>query len=232
MTATTLNGASLTAAVIDDLVQYFPMCMRQLHTTLRGREKKLLHNGRLQYGLFLKGIGLSVDEALIFWRKSFSLMDDDEFQKKYRYNVRHAYGLEGTRRNYKPMSCQQILMERRPAAGQVHGCPYREVAIDNLVVALSTMGVSDRDVIRHVREDVEAKKFHVACSRVFEYTHAKELKREKEAGGMSAGLMENIIHPNEYFTRSFGLKNPGSVESATVAAPDTSGGNEQSMEMD
>lgn len=232
-TATTLNGANLTAAVIDDLVQYFPMCMRQLHTTLRGREKKLLHNGRLQYGLFLKGVGLSVDEALIFWRKSFSLMDDDEFQKKYRYNVRHAYGLEGTRRNYKPMSCQQILMDRRPAAGQVHGCPYREIAIDNLVVALGTMGVSDRDVIRHIREDVEAKKFHVACTRVFEHTHAKELKREKEAGSISVELTENIIHPNEYFTRSFGLKNPGSVESTTVAAPDaSSGGNEQSMEMD
>jgi len=231
MTATTLNGASLTAAVVDDLVQYFPMCARQLHTTLR-REKKLLHNGRLQYGLFLKGVGLSVDEALIFWRKSFSLIDDDEFQKKYRYNVRHAYGLEGTRRNYKPMSCQQIIMERRPTAGQIHGCPYREMAIDNLVVGLGTMGISDKDVIRHVREDVEAKKFHVACSRVFEHIHAKELKREKEASGMPVGLTENIIHPNEYFTRSFMLKNPGSMEGTTTAAPDASGGNEQSMETD
>ncbi|KAG0128171.1 eukaryotic and archaeal DNA primase, large subunit-domain-containing protein [Tuber indicum] len=231
ITATTLNGASLTAAVIDDLVQYFPMCMRQLHTTIR-REKHLLHNGRLQYNLFLKGIGLSVDEALIFWRKSFSRIDDDEFQKKYRYNVRHGYGLEGTRRNYKPMSCQQILTDRRPAANQVHGCPYREVAIDNLVVGLGTMGVSDRDVIRHVREDIEAKKYHVACSRVFEHTHAKELKREKEAGGWSGGLTENIIHPNEYFTRSFGLKNPGSVEATNAIVPPASGGSGQSMEMD
>ncbi|KAG0644142.1 eukaryotic and archaeal DNA primase, large subunit-domain-containing protein [Tuber brumale] len=232
MIATTLNGASLTAAVVDDLVQYFPMCMRQLHTTLR-REKHLLHNGRLQYNLFLKGIGLSVDEALIFWRKSFSLIDDEEYQRKnYRYNVRHGYGLEGTRRNYKPMSCQQILMDRRPVANQVHGCPYREVAIDNLVVGLGTMGVSDRDVIRHVREDIEAKKYHVACSRVFEHTHAKELKREKEASAGLGGLAENIIHPNEYFTRSFGLKNPGSVEATNATVPAASGGGGQSMEMD
>ncbi|CUS08469.1 unnamed protein product [Tuber aestivum] len=232
--ATTLNGASLTAAVIDDLVQYFPMCMRQLHTTLR-RDKHLLHNGRLQYTLFLKGVGLSVDEALTFWRKAFSRIDDDEFQKKYRYNVRHSFGLEGTRRNYKPMSCQQILTERRPAANQVHGCPYREVAIDNLVVGLGTMGISDRDVIRHVREDVEAKKYHVACSRVFEHTHAKELKREKEASGGSGRLTENIIHPNEYFIRSFGLKNPGSVEATTSAAAPAavaSGVSGQSMELD
>ncbi|RPA95167.1 DNA primase, large subunit [Choiromyces venosus 120613-1] len=236
MTATTLNGASLTAAVVDDLAQYFPMCMRQLHTTLR-REKKLLHNGRLQYTLFLKGVGLSVDEAVIFWRKSFSRIDDDRFQKEYRYNIRHAYGLEGTRRNYKPLSCQQILTERRPAANQVHGCPYREVAIDNLVIGLAAMGVSDRDVIRHVREDVEAKKYHVACTRVFEYSHAKELKREKEAAGGMARFTENIIHPNEYFTRSFGLKNPGSLEGVADTATATTGtasggGDGQVMEMD
>jgi len=95
------------------------------------------------------------------------------------------------------------------------------------------MGISDKDVIRHVREDVEAQKFHVACSRVFEHTHAKELKREKEASGMSVGLTENIIHPNEYFTRSFMLKNPGSMEgTTTVPAPDAGGGNGQSMETD
>ncbi|PWW80249.1 DNA primase, large subunit [Tuber magnatum] len=229
MIATTLNGASLTAAVVDDLVQYFPMCMRQLHTTLR-RDKHLLHNGRLQYNLFLKGVGLNVDEALTFWRKAFSRIDDDEFQKKYRYNVRHAYGLEGTRRNYKPMSCQQILTERRPAANQVHGCPYREMAVENLVVGLGTMSVSDKDVIRHVREDIEARKYHVACSRVFEHIHAKELKREREASGGSGRLAENIIHPNEYFTRSFILKNPGSVEATAAAA--ASDGNGQSMEMD
>jgi len=37
------------------LVQHYPLCMRNLHKTLR-REKHLRHYGRLQYGLFLKVI--------------------------------------------------------------------------------------------------------------------------------------------------------------------------------
>lgn len=41
--------------------------MRQLHSALN-REHKLKHWGRLQYGLFLKGAGLGVDDAMAFWQ--------------------------------------------------------------------------------------------------------------------------------------------------------------------
>lgn len=44
-----------------------PLCMKQLHSALN-REHKLKHWGRLQYGLFLKGAGLSVDDAMAFWQ--------------------------------------------------------------------------------------------------------------------------------------------------------------------
>jgi DNA primase large subunit len=53
--------------------------------------------------LNLQGIGLDVEEALVFWRASFSTINDDKFKKEYQYNVRHSYGLEGGRRNYKPL---------------------------------------------------------------------------------------------------------------------------------
>jgi DNA primase large subunit len=89
--------------------------MRNLHRALR-REKHLRHYGRLQYGLFLKviavilykislakGIGLDIEEALVFWRSAFSMTSDDKFRKEYQYNIRHSYGLEGGRRNYKPL---------------------------------------------------------------------------------------------------------------------------------
>ena len=48
-------------------------------------------------------LGLSIDEALAFWRKAFSTMQDDKFNKEYRYNIRHSYGLEGKRANYAAM---------------------------------------------------------------------------------------------------------------------------------
>jgi DNA primase large subunit len=49
-----------------------------------------------------QGIGMPVEEALIFWRKAFSSTTDDKFNKEYKYNFRHGYGLEGKRMNYPP----------------------------------------------------------------------------------------------------------------------------------
>lgn len=96
------NGEVVTAAMVNDLVvRHAPACMRNLNSTLK-TNKHLKHFGRQQYNLFLKGIGLSVEEALIYWRKSFSAMTDDKFNKEHRYNIRHGYGLEGGRKNYAP----------------------------------------------------------------------------------------------------------------------------------
>lgn len=41
----------------------FPMCMRQCHEILRTKHHHK-HFGRLQYGLFLKGIGVSLEDSL------------------------------------------------------------------------------------------------------------------------------------------------------------------------
>lgn len=41
----------------------FPLCMRQCHETLRSKHH-LKHEGRLQYGLFLKGIGVTLEDSL------------------------------------------------------------------------------------------------------------------------------------------------------------------------
>lgn len=45
---------------------------------------------------------MSIEEVLIFWRKSFSNISDDKFNKDYRYGFRFGYGLEGSMRNYAP----------------------------------------------------------------------------------------------------------------------------------
>jgi DNA primase large subunit len=186
--------------------------------TLR-KNSHLKHYGRLQYTLFLKGIGLTMEDCLIFWRHSFRLITDDTFNKEYRYNIRHAYGDVGgdanrRGRGYSPFSCQKILTEHPPGTGETHGCPYRHFSVDNLTTLLQTVGVNDRDVLRGVRDDVEKKRYHIACNRVFEWSHRGEIKKEKEAGTLSANDMDTIVHPNTYFRRSYMLKHAAKNEEA------------------
>ena len=204
------NGFHPNASNIDLLSQHFPLCMSHLHSTLR-QNSHLKHFGRLQYTLFLKGLGLSLDDCILFWRRSFKNITDEKFAKEYRYNIRHAYGDVGgdanrRGRGYTPYSCQKLMMEALPGAGQTHGCPYRTFTADNLVALLQQTGVGDKDVLKGVREDVGRQRYHVACNRVFEHVHRKEIKRVKEEGLWGAAELDTILHPNTYFKRSFLLR--------------------------
>ncbi|KAL9047824.1 MAG: hypothetical protein Q9162_007937 [Coniocarpon cinnabarinum] len=201
---------NISAGSIDGLSNHFPLCMRNLHIQLR-KNSHLKHYGRLQYTLFLKGIGLSLEECLIFWRHSFKLITDDTFNKEYRYNVRHAYGDVGgdanrRGRGYTPYSCQKLLTEPLPGPGQNHGCPYRTYGEDNLISLLEGVGVRDRDVLKGVRDDVKKQRFHIACNRVFEWSHRTEIKKVKDEGTWGPEQLDTIVHPNVYFKRSFLLK--------------------------
>ena len=69
--------ADIRADMIDQLSKYFPLCMQNLHRELR-ENSHLKHFSRLQYTLFLKGIGMDMNECIVFWRKSFKLVTDGE----------------------------------------------------------------------------------------------------------------------------------------------------------
>lgn len=157
---------------------------------------------------------MNLEDALLFWRRSFRNMTDEKFNKEYRYNVRHSYGDVGGDANrrgkgYTPYSCQKLLTEALPGPGQSHGCPYRTFSPDNLVSLLQNTGVNDRDVLKGVREDVGKQRYHIACNRVFEHAHKKEIKKVKDESLWSASDLDTILHPNTYFKRSFMLKHLG-----------------------
>ncbi|KAI0444548.1 DNA primase, large subunit [Xylaria telfairii] len=218
--SSSVPGADISARNVDTLSAHFPLCMQNLHRTLR-RDAHLKHFGRLQYTLFLKGIGLNLEECLIFWRSAFHKITDDTFNKDYRYNVRHSYGDVGGDSNrrgggYSPFSCQKILMEHPPGPGEAHGCPYRHFSLENLTALLQGVGITDRAVLHGVKEDKESQKFHMACNRVFEYVHKNEIKKAKDEGVMTSAQLETIVHPNEYFKRSYLLKNLGKANSEDV----------------
>jgi DNA primase large subunit len=211
----TLPGAPINASTIDNLARHYPLCMKNLHNTLR-ENSHLKHFGRLQYTLFLKGIGLSLEDCLVFWRHSFKLITDDTFNKEYKYNIRHAYGDVGgdanrRGRGYSPYSCQKILTEHPPGPGEAHGCPFRHFSVDNLTSMLQATGVNDRDVLKVVKEDVEKKRYHIACNRVFEWGHKGEIKKVKDEGSWGPAELDTIVHPNAYFKRAYLLKNLGAV---------------------
>lgn len=59
------SGEAVTADMIDDLARkHFPLCMRALHHNLR-KDSHLKHEGRLQYGLFLKVLHRSAFRMLM-----------------------------------------------------------------------------------------------------------------------------------------------------------------------
>lgn len=209
----------ITANMIDALASHFPLCMQSLHRELR-KNSHLKHFARLQYSLFLKGIGLDMNECIAFWRKSFKLMTDDKFKKEYLYNIRHAYGDVGgdsnrRGRGYTPYSCQKLITDI-PSSGQSHGCPYRWFSQDNLMGLLQATGVNDREVLKSVKEDVTKTRFHIACNRVFEHQHKNEIKKVKDASLWPQSELDTITHPNTYFKRSFMLKNLNKFQSGDI----------------
>lgn len=192
------NASDITATSVatPHITKHFPLCASYLQKNMI-LNSHLKYNGRQQLSLFLKGIGLNVDEALKFWAFQFtksSKMNVDTFNKEYKYNVRHTYGLEGGRINYRPWDCGTILLKPKPQRGEYHGCPYRDLPLDLLLLTLGDMGIKDQHDINGIVEDVNKNDYTVACTRVFELTHKQQLQNRNEN--------LHINHPNLYFDRS------------------------------
>ncbi|BFZ16460.1 hypothetical protein BsWGS_19499 [Bradybaena similaris] len=96
----------------------FPPCMANVVNVLQD-EHTLKHQDRVQLTLFLKELGLPVNDALLLWKREYSVPTKSSKSKicqhrwqgnerRYIYNIRHLYGLEGSRTNYRAHSCSAI----------------------------------------------------------------------------------------------------------------------------
>ncbi|KAL1207595.1 putative DNA primase large subunit [Cardamine amara subsp. amara] len=171
----------------------FPLCMRHLFEKLR-EDHHLKHGGRMQLGLFLKGVGLKLDDALAFWREEFTKkVGSERFDKEYAYAIRHNYGKEGKRTDYTPYACQKVISSA-PGVGDHHGCPYRHFSEDNLRAALGRMGLSSRGM-EDVMDKVKNKHYQLACTLTFEAVYGTSC----DAG---------INHPNQYFEEAQNVLKP------------------------
>lgn len=170
--------------------QHFPLCMKHMHNTSMA-SSHAYYDVRQQYGAFLKGIGLTVEESIRFWHLVFRNLSEDEYKKKYIYNIRHMYALEGSRIDFKPLDCLQIT--KSTGSGH-HGCPYRTFSAANLSTSLQKMGISDKQELANINKFVSEQKYHIACTRVYELTHPKDDTNYEESA---------ITTPVQYFDRSY-----------------------------
>ncbi|XP_072134204.1 DNA primase large subunit isoform X1 [Mobula birostris] len=168
----------------------YPPCMRQLHKALRDHHH-LRHGGRMQYGLYLKGIGITLDQALQFWKSEFikGKVEPDKFDKSYAYNIRHSYGKEGKRTDYTPFSCMKIILSNAPTQGDYHGCPFRHCDPEILKSKLQSYKVPLAGITQ-IMDLVKGMHYQLACQKYFELTHNID-----EVGF-------SLSHPNQYFIES------------------------------
>lgn len=182
----------------------FPLCMRSMQSAL-DKTHHLKYKARLQYGLFLKGIGLSLEDALSFFRGEFtqSHVDADKFDKEYAYGIRYNYGKEGKKVNWAPYNCMRIIMES-VGPGENHGCPYRHHDPESLRSLLVASGVQGEELQNIVQASKEGH-YQKACSMQFKAAHKGQ---ELSTGGITE-------HPNQYYQESV---NGGATKSSLNSA--------------
>lgn len=185
----TINkDADIPIESLDQLsLKSYPPCMKICHDSLRSTHH-IKYHGRLQYGLFLKGIGVTLEDSLRFWREEFTkTIEPDKFDKTYAYGVRYNYGKEGSRTNWSPFSCIKVI--NTPASSQdICGCPFKlwdPIDMRQKLINYGLTPVNVQDVISYASKG----HFQLACGRYFELTHNTKLD-------------EGINHPNGFFENS------------------------------
>ncbi|XP_059157003.1 DNA primase large subunit-like [Physella acuta] len=193
------NVGVVTADMIDFLSKKsFPLCMQNIHVALK-QNHHLKHGSRLQYGLFLKGIGLTLEEAIKFFRTEFTkAMDVDTFDKNYTYNIRYNYGKEGKKTDYTAYGCMKIILNNPPAAQDSHGCPFRHFDPEFLKQRLTTQGIS-KDGAEVIMKYTKGGHYQIACAKFFELSHG--------ISDSNSEVEMVIQHPNQYFEHSQKLLN-------------------------
>ena len=211
----TTNGAKVSLGELPGIApRSFPLCMHNMHSKLH-ETHHLKHSARHQLGLFLKGIRLTVEESLAYWRAQFTKkIPADKFNKEYAYNIRYNYGLEGKRQDWSAFSCGKIINSpgANASAGEHHGCPFRNFDEGQLRAQLQLMQVTGSDA-NFILEKVRGHHYQVACGKYFEAKHKGTTLIERELGG--------IEHPNQYFEESMKFYKPqveGDVNSSQSGA--------------
>ncbi len=162
-----LEGKILHAKL--DLV---PPCMRLLTSSLE-KTGYLTHFERLQLGIFLKRVGMTVDEQMHFWySKSVDNvgLDFEIFVRKRGYQIKHLYGLIGGGIDYGVPKCRTI------ARG--YFCPFTHLSPEELSQILEdglpgSQPIDEREINKIMNAYLDHKQGY-ACGRLFSAIYRRE----------------------------------------------------------
>jgi len=169
----------------------FPLCMKTMHLKLR-ENHHLRHSARIQYGLFLKGIGVSLEDSIEFWKSEFTRkMDSEKFEREHAYTIRHNYGKKGHGVDYSPYGCYKIINDSNPGSSSSF-----IITITIIIIIIITFVFSfhlfllsaihaDRFLVALIADE-----FHGCPFKTFS---EKQLRAEVAASGGSASAAQAII---------------------------------------
>jgi len=148
--------------------EHFPKCMKNIYETLEKGEK-LSHNQRFNFSLFLKDIGMQIQDATSFWHKYYSRIHGqtsrslsiwEERKSKYSYSVKHLYGEAGSRRRYKTATCSSLHSQSL--------CPFSNTDIEELAARLNQPKKVTHDDNQDCNLNSQVNGSCVACCSLYE----------------------------------------------------------------
>lgn len=186
------NRERVTPEMVDRLSELFPPCMKATHFTLR-KKHHLKHYGRIHYSLFLKSLGMEVEDAIEFFKKEFTkTIAPEKFAKEYTYNIRYNYGLEGKKTSLSAFGCNKIINQNPPGPEDSHGCPFKYFDVKKLKELLKTYKVSD-EAIDSIVAVTKERNYTGACTQLFCSMYPKyDVSSENAA----------IYHPNQFYAEA------------------------------
>ncbi|GAX18509.1 DNA primase large subunit [Fistulifera solaris] len=195
------EGQVLTADNVEQFTSSMPLCMRQIHAGLKA-DHHLKYQARLQYGFFLRGAQLSLEDALLFFQRHFQKVTNEKFQKEYAYNIRHMYGKEGGTKDGRKegqlgYGCSKIIggLVAPSSANEHHGCPFKHYDEQNLHRLLQKLNIGDEKDRREILQQKKMQQYQLACLKHFEVTHPNAFSSDVP--------MDNVgNHPNAWFQAS------------------------------
>ncbi|XP_012341060.2 probable DNA primase large subunit [Apis florea] len=169
-----------------DRLEYLQLLYENKSHEFNGDFEYLLENsaydkiGHFILRLFLKYGGMQLEDAINYWKEEYSKPHTCSStcshnwqmnERKFIYSIRHFYGLEGSKKNYKSPSCKMMCTS---ASSPIYegGCPFKNFDI-NILKNLLCLSLSN-DYITKVLNTISSQNPQTACAEFFKILNQKK----------------------------------------------------------